>query len=128
MDQIETEVRRANGEAVGGLLIGRREEGGLWIERVLVCRNTASDRVTRYGVDPAVLANVSRTLEPTDYGILGVFFGGALAEGTEGFAPGALVWRLGPRDLEETSPAAPAGVVRLEVLDEPNPRALICPE
>lgn len=128
MDQIETEVRRANGEAVGGLLIGGPEEGGVWIERVLVCRNSASDRVTRYGVDPAVLANVARTLETSGYGVLGVFFGGATAQTVEGIGPDRLIWKLDPRDMDEALLAAPVGIVRLEVLDEPNPRALICPE
>jgi proteasome lid subunit RPN8/RPN11 len=61
-----------------GLLIGRREEGSIWIERSLRCSNEASRAagIGGFAIDPRAIANVTRSLWNTPNGIVGFYYSG----------------------------------------------------
>jgi proteasome lid subunit RPN8/RPN11 len=64
---------RVQPELACGLLLGWQEDEGIRVDRVLPCRNGAADRCMDFAIEPAVLANVRRSLEGKRLSIVGIY-------------------------------------------------------
>jgi hypothetical protein len=101
LDQIVEHVRSGRRNAMGGLLIGRLQDGA-FIEKALPCPNLLRSE-DDYAIDPQIVVNVHRSLNGAGTLILGGYRGssdggGYAPLGTLGLAGSAEP--LGPFQLE----------------------------
>lgn len=105
LDQIADHVRSGRRNAMGGLLIGRIQEGA-FIEKALPCPNLLRSEVG-YAIDPQIVVNVRRSLNGAGSVILG---GYRASSGAGGYEPLATLGLAGSAD--------PVGPYQLEVVVE----------
>ena len=82
MDDLEMVAGSADGEIVGGLLVGSLTPVGYWVHRILAVRNHADPEIQPNGfaVDPRAMVNVRRTLLGSGRSVIGVSTASAAAD------------------------------------------------
>ena len=69
------DARRASPDEACGLLLGRFEDGGVWVIRAVPCPNQApaGERRTRFTIDPGRVIEAERSLRGTDSEVVGFY-------------------------------------------------------